>query len=108
MAIGFGFGIRVVAGYLIGLILSGIQFSLSGILSGQVWKSTKKMIESGSVSDEDGKVIGRGTDCHKSSLIGLEVGSSLENTASVYFGAIIKLSGIVSVVFASEMLSVRG
>lgn len=68
---------RVVAGYLIGLIVSGIQFSLSGIASGQAWKSTKMMIESGSVTDEDGKVIGRGTDCHKSSVIGEEVGSSL-------------------------------
>lgn len=66
------------------------------------------MIESGSVSDEEGKVIGRGTECHKSSLIGMEVGRSLENTASISFGAIIKLSGIVCVLFASEMTSVRG
>ena len=55
-----------------------------------------------------GKVIGKGTECHKSSMIGLEVGSSLENTASISFGAIIKLSGIVCVVFASEIASVRG
>lgn len=98
----------MVAGYLIGLIVSGTQFSLAGVISGQVWKNTKKMIESGSVSDEEGKVIGKGTECHKSSMIGLEVGSSLENTASISFGAIIKLSGIVCVVFASEIASVRG
>jgi Na+/H+-translocating membrane pyrophosphatase len=70
LAVGFGLGRRVVAGYLIGLIVSGIQFSLSGIISAQVWKNAKKMIESGSVSDEGGKVIARGTDCHKASLIG--------------------------------------
>jgi K(+)-stimulated pyrophosphate-energized sodium pump len=59
LAIGFSFGIRVVAGYLIGLIVSGIQFALSGINSGQAWRSAKKMIESGSVTDEEGHVIGR-------------------------------------------------
>jgi hypothetical protein len=39
--------------------------------------------------------------------MGEEVGSSLEKAASIPLSSIIKLSGIVCVVFASEILSVR-
>jgi Na+/H+-translocating membrane pyrophosphatase len=35
-----------------GIIISAIQFALSGITSGQAWRSARKMIGSGSVTDE--------------------------------------------------------
>ncbi len=107
LALGFGFGRRIVVGYMIGLIISGLQVSLAGWNSAEVWRSAKKSIESGQAADEEGNIIGKGSECHKSSQVGNEVGSSLGKTASGSISMIIKTTGIICVIFASEILAVR-
>lgn len=51
LVLGFAFGPIILAGFLPGAIVSGVQMAISAANTGGAWDNAKKYIESGSMSD---------------------------------------------------------
>merc|ERR1712087_801558 len=94
------FGTRVVAGILPGALLSGIQLAISMSNTGGAWDNAKKYIEADQLKDQDGKVLGKGTDTHKAAVIGDTVGDPLKDTSGPSLNILVKLMAVESLVFA--------
>ena len=52
LAIGFIFGPKMLAGFLPGAIVSGVQLAISAANTGGAWDNAKKYIESGAMVDD--------------------------------------------------------
>ncbi len=52
--IGFVFGPEMIAGFLPGAIVSGVQMAISSANTGGAWDNAKKYIESGAMLDDEG------------------------------------------------------
>jgi len=114
LVIGILFGPKAIAGYLAGVIMSGVQMAISSSNSGGAWDNAKKYIEAGGLkidaSDKrykDKKInegmesYPKGSKPHKAAVIGDTVGDPLIDTSLPSLNIFIKLSAIVSLVFGS-------
>jgi inorganic pyrophosphatase len=97
--VGMMFGPRAVAGLLPGALVSGVQMAISASNTGGAWDNAKKYIESGKLKDGD-IVKQKGSDEHKAAVIGDTVGDPLKDTSGPSLNILIKLSAILSLVFA--------
>lgn len=89
--VGFLFGVECLAGVLAGNLVSGVQIAISASNTGGAWDNAKKYLSS----------TGRkGTDEYKAAVIGDTVGDPLKDTSGPSINILIKLSAIISVVFA--------
>ena len=52
--LGFAFGPKILAGFLPGAIVSGVQMAISAANTGGAWDNAKKYIESGVMIDSNG------------------------------------------------------
>jgi Na+/H+-translocating membrane pyrophosphatase len=59
--IGFVFGPKMLAGFLPGAIVSGVQLAISAANTGGAWDNAKKYIESGALRDEQGNQVRKGS-----------------------------------------------
>jgi inorganic pyrophosphatase len=59
--LGFAFGPTILAGFLPGAIVSGVQMAISAANTGGAWDNAKKYIESGSMYDTDGSRVLKGS-----------------------------------------------
>jgi inorganic pyrophosphatase len=103
LIVGYLLGPRALAGTLVGILTSGVQVAISASNSGGAWDNAKKHISSGSLDESDGIKKGKGTEWHKSSIIGDTVGDPLKDTSGPAINILVKLSAIISLVFASSM-----
>ena len=114
LVIGSLFGPRAIAGYLAGVIVSGVQMAISSSNSGGAWDNAKKYIEAGCLEilatdnikkekkiKEGAKFFCKGTKPHKAAVVGDTVGDPLKDTSGPSLNILIKLSAIVSLVFGS-------
>ncbi len=114
LIIGKLLGPRANAGYLAGVIVSGVQMAISSSNSGGAWDNAKKFIEAGGLPVEqsdrkskDKKVTEETTHFpkqskpHKAAVVGDTVGDPLKDTSGPSLNILIKLSAIVSLVFGS-------
>ena len=114
LALGFLFGPLAVAGYLIGVIVSGVQLAVSQSNSGGAWDNAKKYIEAEKLKIEDGDQRHRDFSIksgdlyyrkkskpHKAAVTGDTVGDPLKDTSGPSLNILIKLSSIVSLVFGA-------
>lgn len=113
LAIGILFGQLALAGYLAGVIVSGVQMAVSSSNSGGAWDNAKKYIEAEKliILEEDRKFLDpeskdlthfkKRSDPHKAAVIGDTVGDPLKDTSGPSINILIKLSSIVSLVFAN-------
>jgi Na+/H+-translocating membrane pyrophosphatase len=112
LVIGGLFGVKAIAGYLAGVIVSGVQMAISASNSGGAWDNAKKYIEAENliITDDDRKSrdkkvteshihFVKGTKPHKAAVIGDTVGDPLKDTSGPSLNILIKLSAIVSLVF---------
>ena len=103
--IGIIFGPKAVAGYLAGVIVSGVQMAISASNTGGAWDNAKKYIEKKNLAVEgtenNNTVVyyGKGSKPHKAAVIGDTVGDPLKDTSGPSLNILIKLSAIVSLVF---------
>ena len=78
---------------LLGATLSGVGLALFMANAGGVWDNAKKYVENGNLG-------GKGSDCHKTTVVGDAVGDPLKDAAGPAVNILIKLMAIVSLVFA--------
>lgn len=100
MILGIAFGPKIIAGFLPGAIVSGVQLAISAANTGGAWDNAKKYIEGGYMIDDEGVVVKKGTDIHKAAVVGDTVGDPLKDTSGPSLNILIKLMAILSLVFA--------
>lgn len=107
LLIGFVFGPKMLAGFLPGAIVSGVQLAISAANTGGAWDNAKKYIESGAMKDEHGNVVRKGSEIHKAAVCGDTVGDPLKDTSGPSLNILIKLMAIISLVFGSKFAQIH-
>jgi K(+)-stimulated pyrophosphate-energized sodium pump len=97
LLVGFGLGFSsrgdgaaALGGYLAGAILTGQLMAVFQANTGGAWDNAKKKIE-------DGMLGGKGTEFHKSAVIGDTVGDPLKDTAGPALNPLIKVMNLVAI-----------
>jgi len=90
---GYLFGVEAVAGILAGSLVAGGVLAIASSNSGGAWDNAKKFIEAGNLG-------GKGSDVHTAAVVGDTVGDPLKDTSGPSLNILIKLSAILSLVFA--------
>jgi K(+)-stimulated pyrophosphate-energized sodium pump len=98
---GFLFGVQAVAGLLAGSLVAGGVLAIASSNSGGAWDNAKKYIEKGHHG-------GKGSECHKAAVVGDTVGDPLKDTSGPSLNILIKLSAILSLVFAPFFVNFGG
>ncbi|MFQ5552703.1 MAG: sodium/proton-translocating pyrophosphatase, partial [Thermoplasmata archaeon] len=93
LAVGFGLGLKALAGLLLGALFVGFLLAVMMANSGGAWDNAKKLIESGLHG-------GKGGEAHKAAVIGDTVGDPFKDTSGPSLNILIKLVGKVAVIFA--------
>ena len=101
------FGPKILAGFLPGAIASGVQKAIAAANTGGAWDNAKKYIESGSLADDEGYRVKKGTEIHKAAVVGDTVGDPLKDTSGPALNILIKLMAIISLVFGSKFLEIH-
>jgi Na+/H+-translocating membrane pyrophosphatase len=97
----------MLAGFLPGAIISGVQLAVSAANTGGAWDNAKKYIESGAMIDENGNKIKKGSEVHKAAVVGDTVGDPLKDTSGPALNILMKLMAIISLVFGSKFAAIH-
>jgi K(+)-stimulated pyrophosphate-energized sodium pump len=98
---GYLFGVEAVAGILVGSLVTGGVLAIASSNSGGAWDNAKKYIEAGHHG-------GKGSDEHVAAVVGDTVGDPLKDTSGPSLNILIKLSAILSLVFAPFFVEYGG
>jgi len=101
LVVGFLFGVEAVAGVLVGSLVAGGVLAIASSNSGGAWDNAKKYIEAGNLG-------GKGSEEHKAAVVGDTVGDPLKDTSGPSLNILIKLSAILSLVFAPFFVQYGG
>jgi K(+)-stimulated pyrophosphate-energized sodium pump len=96
--VGLVAGIDAVAGLLTGATVCGFVLAIMMANSGGAWDNAKKYIE-------EGHHGGKGSQAHKAGVVGDTVGDPFKDTSGPSLNILIKLMSMVSIVFASFIIS---
>jgi K(+)-stimulated pyrophosphate-energized sodium pump len=96
--VGLLVGVEAVAGLLTGATVSGFVLAVMMANSGGAWDNAKKYIE-------EGHHGGKGSAAHKAGVVGDTVGDPFKDTSGPSLNILIKLMSMVSIVFASFIIS---
>ena len=86
-------GVAGVLGLLIGGLATGFVLAVFMANAGGAWDNAKKYVE-------EGHFGGKGSDCHKSTVVGDTVGDPFKDTSGPSLNILIKLMSMVSIVMA--------
>ncbi|HAN20784.1 MAG TPA: sodium-translocating pyrophosphatase [Clostridiales bacterium] len=98
LAVGFIGGVQAIGGFLAGNIVSGLLLSLIMSNAGGLWDNGKKYVESGHHG-------GKGSNAHKSAVVGDTVGDPFKDTAGPSINTQITVVSLVSSLMATLFLS---
>ncbi|MFA4843230.1 MAG: sodium-translocating pyrophosphatase [Candidatus Omnitrophota bacterium] len=98
IAVGLLVGVEAQAGLLTGATISGFVLAVMMANSGGAWDNAKKYIE-------EGHHGGKGSPAHKAVVVGDTVGDPFKDTSGPSLNILIKLMSMVSIVFASFVIS---
>ena len=90
---GLVLGVAGVLGLLIGGLSAGFVLAVFMANAGGAWDNAKKYVEEGNFG-------GKGSDCHKATVVGDTVGDPFKDTAGPSLNILIKLMSMVSIVMA--------
>ena len=93
IATGLLLGVAGVLGLLIGGLSCGFVLAVFMANAGGAWDNAKKYVEEGNFG-------GKGSDCHKATVVGDTVGDPFKDTAGPSLNILIKLMSMVSIVMA--------
>ena len=91
--VGLIFGVAGVMGLLAGGLGSGFVLAVFMANSGGAWDNAKKYVE-------EGHLGGKGSECHKATVIGDTVGDPFKDTSGPSLNILIKLMSMVAIVMA--------
>lgn len=100
IAVGFILGVNGVAGFLAGTTITGFVLAVMMSNAGGAWDNAKKHIEAGNLG-------GKGSDCHKAAVVGDTVGDPFKDTSGPAINILIKLTSMVSIVFAGLVVALH-
>lgn len=98
IAVGLILGVNGVAGFLAGTTITGFVLAVMMSNAGGAWDNAKKHIEAGNLG-------GKGSDCHKAAVVGDTVGDPFKDTSGPAINILIKLTSMVSIVFAGLVVA---
>ena len=93
VVVGLVFGVAGVMGLLVGGLSSGFVLAVFMANAGGAWDNAKKMVE-------EGHFGGKGSECHKATVVGDTVGDPFKDTSGPSLNILIKLMSMVSIVMA--------
>ena len=93
VVVGLVFGVAGVMGLLVGGLSSGFVLAVFMANAGGAWDNAKKMIE-------EGHYGGKGSECHKATVVGDTVGDPFKDTSSPSLNILVKLMSMVAIVMA--------
>ena len=93
IVIGLIFGVAGVLGLLAGGLGAGFVLAVFMANSGGAWDNAKKYVE-------EGHFGGKGSECHKATVIGDTVGDPFKDTSGPSLNILIKLMSMVAIVMA--------
>lgn len=91
--VGCVLGVAGVLGLLVGGLAAGFTLAIFMANAGGAWDNAKKMVEEGNFG-------GKGSDCHKATIVGDTVGDPFKDTSGPSLNILIKLMSMVSIVMA--------
>ncbi len=91
--VGLALGAAALAGFLVTATVTGFLLAIFMANAGGAWDNAKKYIEKGNLG-------GKGSDAHKSAVVGDTVGDPLKDTAGPSLNILIKIMSKVALVFA--------
>ena len=100
IAVGLLLGVNGVAGLLAGTTVTGFVLAVMMANSGGAWDNAKKYIEGGAYG-------GKGSEAHKAAVVGDTVGDPFKDTSGPSINILIKLTSMVSIVFAALIVAVH-
>lgn len=100
IVVGLLLGVNGVAGLLAGNTVTGFVLAVMMANSGGAWDNAKKYIESGAHG-------GKGSEQHKAAVVGDTVGDPFKDTSGPSINILIKLTSMVSIVFAGLIVAVH-
>ena len=100
IVIGVLLGAEAVAGMLMVGTIAGVLLATVLNNGGGAWDNAKKYIESGHLKDDDGNVLGKGSDAHAAAVVGDTVGDPFKDTAGPSLHVLVKLLATISLVLA--------
>ena len=93
IVVGLLLGVAGVMGLLVGGLTAGFTLAVFMANAGGAWDNAKKMVEEGNVG-------GKGSECHKATVVGDTVGDPFKDTSGPSLNILIKLMSMVSIVMA--------
>ena len=93
VVVGMVLGVAGVMGLLVGGLTAGFTLAIFMANAGGAWDNAKKMVEEGNFG-------GKGSDCHKATIVGDTVGDPFKDTSGPSLNILIKLMSMVSIVMA--------
>ncbi len=99
LLVGFVGGVEAVGGFLAGNIISGLLLALFMSNSGGLWDNSKKYVEAG----HEG---GKGSETHKSAVVGDTVGDPFKDTAGPSINTQITVVSLIASLMSSLFLTV--
>jgi len=98
VVVGLLMGVEAGVGLLVGALVSGFVLAIMMANAGGTWDNAKKYIESGAEG-------GKGSVSHKAIVVGDTVGDPFKDTSGPSLNILLKLMSMVSIVFASFIIS---
>lgn len=86
-------GVSGVLGLLVGSLSAGFTLAIFMANAGGAWDNAKKLVE-------EGEFGGKGSPCHKATIVGDTVGDPFKDTSGPSLNILIKLMSMVSIVMA--------
>jgi len=97
IVVGLVLNVAGIMGMLVGVLASGFAMAVYMANSGGAWDNAKKFIETGQYG-------GKGSEPHKAAVVGDTVGDPFKDTSGPSLNILIKLTSIVSIVFAGVIV----
>jgi K(+)-stimulated pyrophosphate-energized sodium pump len=98
LVVGLSLGVEALGGFLAGVILSGQLLAVFMANAGGAWDNAKKSVEDEPVNIKAN--TGKGSERHKSSVVGDTVGDPLKDTAGPALNPMIKVVNLISLLAA--------
>ncbi|MGB2600734.1 MAG: sodium-translocating pyrophosphatase [Candidatus Omnitrophota bacterium] len=95
--VGIILGVEALGGFLAGATVCGVLLGIMMANGGGAWDNAKKWIEEGNLG-------GKGTETHQAAIVGDTVGDPFKDTTGPAMNILIKLMGMVSLVFGGVFL----